>query len=170
MSENDVSFPTSIDGSIQVPSSNDNSSENIEQVAARLEVLLRQASATHITRHGRVLTFRGGLFRFVLNWNILVPVGSGSFEIEDRGTGIWLHYRGSTVQMLVVVTVTVAFMALSIAHSSAQNGTDVAVAVAIFMWCFLFGANYLLASGRFPRWLKRGLEYKASVGTRKMSN
>lgn len=151
-------FPISISGTIVVPKASD-SLATVDQAAARIQDMLDTALAGNISRKGNSISFTAGFGRWVGSWNILVSIGHGTIELADAGPDICVSYILGTVQLLIVVSLLVCFAAfipmLVIRTNSALPKAP--PWQFILMWAFLFGANYLTAAIRFPRWLERGL-------------
>jgi hypothetical protein len=145
-------FPTSIEGRFALPSS---TPEQADDIASRIVVELRQVRATDIQREGSSITFGGGMFRRVGNWNLLVPVGHGVIEVH-AGVDAEVRFRFSCVQALVITTLMVAFV---VAIMNFGSSTDLPIAFRLgapaFMWLWLFGMNYAIAAARLPRFVRR---------------
>ncbi|MHC4503361.1 MAG: hypothetical protein ACYTFI_08660, partial [Planctomycetota bacterium] len=75
-----------------------------------LAACLRRVRARHVTVDGNRITFKGGVFRFVTNWNVLVPFGTGELEFLPATREV--RYRLSLAQLIIVVTVLVGSLAV----------------------------------------------------------
>src|SRR5437867_6641706 len=91
-------FPISLSGSVSV------SGLTVGQAIDRLEGALASARPASLRQEGSGVRFRGGVFRFVPNWNILVPISTGIVEVSPRGDGVNVRYRVSFTEMLVIAT------------------------------------------------------------------
>jgi len=67
-------FPMSITGEFKISRLQD---EDVNLVLNRVEQELAAVRATNVSRTANRITFKGGIFRFVSNWNLLVPIGYG---------------------------------------------------------------------------------------------
>ncbi len=91
------------------------------------------------------------------NWNILVPFNSGTFRVEAEDTSARVHYRLSTVRILVAITAVLGLLlGIMIAGSFRHDWLSAAKMLGLG-WLWLFGMNYLIGTIRIPIWLKRGL-------------
>lgn len=116
---------------------------------------LEVAAAGDIQRLGNRVSFKGGLARVVSSWNILVPIGSGEVNVRASEEGVIADYTLHFTQILGVVTTLVAGMVLLVLLMARDWPTALAIGVSAWLW--LYGANVLLTSFRFPRWLRRAL-------------
>jgi hypothetical protein len=163
-----MAFPLSITGSVTVPK-DDTDFVTVPNLAQGIEKLLSEAKATSVARDGNSITFTAGFFRFVINWNILVPFGSGKLEVEDEGHRIRVRYAARTVPLLVFTSSVFCAIAIWMSLAELRAGTFPAWALLwVFgvFWVWLFGMNYVIAMIRFPFWLKRGLLRYVSVAPR----
>lgn len=127
--------------------------EQVPAIVAALKSALAQARASDVSEIGNKVTFRGGAFRSVFNWNVLVPFGSGVIEVHTGSPGT-VEFRFSCVQMFVVVTLMVSFAAFIIPTTKPlwfRLGAPLA------MWLWLFGMNYLIAKFRLPAFVRRAV-------------
>jgi len=95
-------------------------------------------------------------FRFVFNWNILVPFDCGTIEVEDQGAVFNVKFRASTFRMLKLTF----GMSIGFAIFAFVGGAPPRIPALMFVmaWIWLFGGNYVLAAIRFPLWLRRALK------------
>jgi hypothetical protein len=140
-------FPFSRRGILEVP--------GLEPDLAldRLRVALEKADARNLRRDGSRLVFYGGIFRFVGSWNILCPISTGEISASPMSDGAKVTYRLSFVEILVVVSLMLAFMA-GIAPGNARAES---ARMLLLGWSWLVGGNYLLTAWRFPRFLRRAV-------------
>src|SRR5262245_54163055 len=125
-------FPVTIAGRVE---SSTIAVEQIPVIVAALKSALTRARASDVSDVGNKVTFRAGAFRLVSNWNVLVPVGSGVFEIHAGSPGA-VEFRFSCIQMLVIVTLMVSFAAIIIPRNQPllfRLGAPLA------LWLWLFG-------------------------------
>lgn len=98
-------LPFSWSGRIALPPQ---AGDNPEQVLDRLETALVEQRASAVQRGLGVITFAGGMFRFVNNWNPLVPISWGRMKVESGFGGLEVHYH-------ITFTETVAFATAGVA-------------------------------------------------------
>jgi len=152
-------FPVSISGSIHLKLDAAPSEMTAKVAVDRIVDMLDLAGAAGVRTEGNRVLFWVGWFRPVWNWNILVPFNSGHIEVWSRGKALSVSYTLSVLRMFLVVTLLLAalmtFVVLGKADPMAQvQATLPWVGVA---WLWLFGLNYLIATIRFPLWLRRGM-------------
>jgi hypothetical protein len=145
-------FPTSIKGTLVLSAC---ASDDVPRFLSKIRAELESVKARHISLSGNKISFRGGVFRFVSNWNVLCPVGSGVIEVIP-GTPPVLRYHFSCLEMLVVVSLMVLFLGLFLAQRSP-------IVLELFLfpvlaWLWLFGMNYLTAAIRLPRFVRRAVD------------
>jgi len=134
-------FPTSYTGSIKLEAL---AASEIDTVLNRVEQELHKALAVGVSRTGHKISFRGGMFRPVWNWNVLVQVGHGDVEVLPGSPGI-LRYRFSCTEVLIFATI--AAVVFGLLTSSAL--------VFVGAWLWLFGMNYLIGAIQIPRFIRR---------------
>jgi hypothetical protein len=134
----------------------------VEQAMDRLLGALAQAKAAALRREGSTVEFRGGVFRIVSSWNVLVPISNGVVEVSPNAHGVSVSYRVTFGQMLAVVTLMVgAFLGpplMAAPNVSVVGGLGL-LAVA---WAWLFGGNFVLTRWRLPAFLVRALSSPAA--------
>lgn len=93
------------------------------------------------------------------NTNILVPVSSGSIQVEIREGKYLLSFCLGFRRLLILSL----FIALGfIAPISLLEKKDPQYWLPLVAWLWLFGGNYLITAFRFPRFLKKSAN-RASV-------
>ncbi|MBI1849429.1 MAG: hypothetical protein HYR85_03690 [Planctomycetes bacterium] len=110
------------------------------------------ARAIDIRRSDDAVSFRGGLFRSVTNWNVLVPVDSGRIEVV-AGPSMRVRYYFSCSKLLVTTTLGAVLL---VVLSSVQAGR-VRLFAPLLVTMGLFGGNYVIASHRLPRFVRRAV-------------
>ena len=116
---------------------------------------LEIAEASAIRRSRNRVWFRGGVARVVSSWNVLMAISSGEVNVHAAEEGVMADYTIDFTQMLGVVTTMVAGIAFLVFLMTREWPTALAVGVGAWLW--LYGANLILVSFRFPRWLRRAL-------------
>lgn len=129
-------------------------------LTAHLADCLRRVYARNITVDGNRITFRGGVFRLVTNWNVLVPFGSGQLEVDT--TARQVRYRLSVAQLVIVATGLVAFIGSSmlVVPLPEEAGTFATPFVAMFCliaWGWFVVGNLVIGVARFRGFLRRSV-------------
>ena len=105
------------------------------------------------------VTFTGGFFRFVSNWNVLLPFTTG--EILINTTARRLEYRVSFTQLVgALVVFTVFATAFMLIGRFPMPMIPIFLAV---MWLWLGGGNVLIGIVRFESFLRRTVHDAAKV-------
>ena len=146
-------FPLSAQGAIEVPLTR---AEDAERLIKALETALRNESASEMSRHANELTFRGGIFRLVSNWNQLVAITSGLVRFSFSADHARIEYRITFTQMLALVPAMLAFFCLPALSAPRFEFPPWPFFVLIAAW--LFGGNYFMTRYRFPRFLRRAAQ------------
>jgi hypothetical protein len=118
------------------------------ELAAHLARSLNKARAGSVVVQGNCVMFTGGVFRWVDNWNILVPFGSGKLDISpgDGHIRYCLNFR----QLVVATTALVGLMVLALlAVRLWQPLLFIPVG-----WLWVVGGNLMLGIPRFERFLR----------------
>ncbi len=145
-------FPTSIKGTIELSTCEPS---DIPRILINVRSELEAASARDIHLSENKISFRGGIFRLVTNWNVLVPIGSGEIEV-DPGSPPVLKYNFSTLEILVIASLMALFVGGSMAL--ARPITLQTMEFPIVAWLWLFGMNYLVAAFRLPAFVRRAID------------
>jgi hypothetical protein len=125
---------------------------DIDRLPAFLTSCLNHVRATSVAAESQRITFRGGMFRWVSNWNVLVQFDRGVLEIDPITRQ--LHFRLSVRQLVIAVT---ALMLAGLAIALSQ-GNDPSIALPFAaIWLWLAGGNLLIGYPRFRRFIKRAL-------------
>jgi hypothetical protein len=123
----------------------------LEQLLAIVGQRLEDAQARKVSVEPNTVSFKGGFFRLVGNWNLLVAIGSGKIELDPQGHRI--AYSLSFAELLVVGTVMIGVMAMFMAAGGFPSGAFICFLPVGWLW--LVGMNYLIALSRFDRFMKR---------------
>jgi hypothetical protein len=142
-------FPISLVGEFEIKMKE---SEDVKSVLNKIEEGLDSVRATSIVCTNNKVTFRGGIFRLVTNWNILVPVCYGEIEVQPGNPGS-VKYKFSCVEMLVITAIMVVLMGGFILSSIPISAFS--ILAPLIMWLWLFGMNYLTAMLRLPAFVKK---------------
>jgi hypothetical protein len=133
-------FLTHFDGEIEFQYLN---AEDAHHILGHLRAALSAQHATDIHLSGNKVTFQVAIFRFVSNWNVLVPVDKGEIIVHS-GTPGAVKYSFSFMRMFVSVTLMVILFFLLLLPNLRSNPLAV-FAVPIIFWLFGFGLNYIVA-------------------------
>ncbi|MFO7908095.1 MAG: hypothetical protein R6U98_35970 [Pirellulaceae bacterium] len=131
------------------------------RLAAHLAECLRGVHARRVTVDGNRVLFRGGLFRFVDRWNVLVPFGAGELHIDTAARVV--HYRLSFAQLMITVTLLVGFLGclmffLPLPEGAGTFPPSLVAAFCAFAWVALVGGNAVIGLARFTTFLRRSIE------------
>jgi hypothetical protein len=151
-----VPFPISLSGAVTVRD------VTVEQALDRLEGALAQAKAGALRREGSAVQFRGGVFRLVSNWNVLVPISNGALEVSPSANGVSVTYRVTFGQMLVAVTLMVGAFFGSFVMTTPNTSVAGGLGILAVAWLWLFGGNFALTRWRLPAFLVRSLSRPAA--------
>src|SRR5713226_3498439 len=87
---------------------------DLATLPAHLANCLRRLDAREVEVDQNRVSFTGGMFRFVSNWNVLVPFGFGDLTVDSSARHI--RYRLSFRQLVIFATAGVGIMAGFIAY------------------------------------------------------
>jgi hypothetical protein len=128
------------------------------KAAGRIATALERARASRVRVRGTRVVFRVKFFRFVSNWNILVPLDQGRFRVTGHAGALVVHYELSFRRMLGIATLLVCgFLAPMLMFSGPPSARPVQFALVVLAWCWLFGGNYVIACARFPGFIRRAV-------------
>jgi hypothetical protein len=113
--------------------------------------VLQKVDAREVKIYGDRVEFKGGIFRLVNSWNILVPFGSGIVTIRPDIRQI--AYQVSCLQLVFVATVALGIMSLFILSSAGWQP----LLVILIAWLWLVGGNLIVGIPRFERFIRRAL-------------
>lgn len=120
-----------------------------------LALCLRSVDADTVEVMGNRVTFTGGMFRLVWNWNVLVPFGSGDLTVDSDTCEV--RYTLSFRQLVLVATAMTAVMAAFVlALSGLREALGVAFALPL-MWFFVVFGNLALGFARFQSFVSRAI-------------
>ncbi|HEX8692841.1 MAG TPA: hypothetical protein VF746_10500 [Longimicrobium sp.] len=139
-------------GCLQVPRDPEQPDER-EALLRRLERALAPHKPRWIRREGATIHFRGGSFRWVTNWNLLVSISTGSFTVEETPAGPLVCYRLRFTGMVVGSTVAVLLLAVWLTTMAGMSRPPVLIFVV--MWLWLVGGNLAITLLRFSRFMRR---------------
>jgi hypothetical protein len=130
-----------------------------ETLCAKLAQALRDAHARDVVLWPDRVTFSGGMFRVVTNWNVLVPITRGELVVEDSGKR--LRYRVSFLQL---VSCLVVFTVLALVVMPLQGFSPGMLRFfPVLIWVWLGGGNFVIGILRFERFLRRAIAEAAGL-------
>jgi hypothetical protein len=120
------------------------------------EVLLK-VDAREVRAYWDRVEFKGGMFRLVSSWNVLVPFGSGTVTIHPDIRQV--RYRLSYLQLVFVATIAAGIMSLFVLSSVGWQP----LLVIPIVWLWLVGGNLIIGVPRFERFIRRALADRSSA-------
>src|SRR3984893_17521472 len=130
---------------VDVPASAD-----LNSIMQSVVFALEDAHPSRVSLHKQKITFRGGPFRLVHSWNILVPITSGTIHFCVEPGRVVVGYRIYFLEAFLIYTLPLCFyaanwiIALRRPHAVAFNE------VAPLVWLMLLGLTYFITELRFP--------------------
>ncbi|MDB5974928.1 MAG: hypothetical protein JWR07_1688 [Nevskia sp.] len=140
-------FPIHIKGRIELP---DTTPEQAAVIADRIVAALVAVRASGVECRANRITFRGGIFRMVFNWNVLAAVSHGVVDVQS-GSKPMVDYTFYCWEMLAFVMLPILFVVL---HTSINESPLVRFGIPVFIFLWLFGVNYFVARFRLPAFLR----------------
>jgi hypothetical protein len=119
---------------------------------AHLASCLARVHAREVRVDSNSISFSGGLFRFVSNWNVLVQFGTGELKVETRVRRV--GYRVSVRQLVFVSTALCALVSIPVIASCSWSG----MAIVSFLWLWLVGGNLAIGVPRFRSFIRHCIE------------
>lgn len=133
-----------------------------KQILRNIEYGLKKVKATNISKNDNVISFRGGLLRFVMSSNILGPVSHGRIIVTRHQDKMSIDYDLNFKELLILSSIGVfGFLGpFGFTHISSDPEAPIyAYFLLLFFlfigWLWLFGMNYLVTVFRFPTFIKR---------------
>ena len=119
-----------------------------------LAMCLRGVEAEDVHIVANRVTFRGGVFRMVWNWNVLVPFGFGDLMVDSDNCEV--RYTLSYRQLVVFATGVVTVMLVFVSVLSAFRNLGILL-VLLLMWFFMVFGNLGIGFARFRSFVDRAL-------------
>ena len=127
-----------------------------QEAASRYIVLLAaelsEAKPSSMHVDGNRIALRGGFFRFVSNWNLLVPITSAEISVDAQTDSITVSLRARLTQLVVFCAIATAFFLYSTQHWPSPIHW---FGVLALVWGWLFGMNVVLTRLRLVGLLRR---------------
>jgi hypothetical protein len=112
---------------------------------------LRSVDASTVEILGNHVAFTAGIFRLVVNWNVLVPFGSGDLTVDSIACEV--RYTLNCWQLVVMAIAMTGFMA---AFSLLSGGNQMLWFLP-FVWLWLVGGNLAIGIPRFRSFIVRAV-------------
>jgi hypothetical protein len=126
---------------------------DVAMLPAHVAAALRHLNARAVEVNQNRVSFTGGIFRLVSNWNVLVPFGFGDLTVDSDARHI--RYRVSFRQVVIGATVMVGIIAGFIWYESRSWQGLLFIAIG---WMWIVGGNRALGISRFEHYLHRVIE------------
>ncbi len=155
-----AALPVTMRGDVVVSSPTERRGLSPEEALSHLQASLRNQRASEVERHGLELRFRVKSHRSVYRHNnlLLDPVDRGSVVVSEMPDGLRVSYDLSFRRAFVVSGCLVMFLgAIAVAGTWPKPHWRELFAGMLFGWLYVFGATYLIAAFRFPRFIRRVL-------------
>ena len=116
---------------------------------------LQGARASNIEAQGNRVQFTVAWFRWVGNWNLLTNIDTGLIEITPAAGTFRVAYYLSFKRILVqhCIGALGAFTFVILPHRILP--TSMKILAPVLLFSIVFALNYLIAVGRFSRFIKR---------------
>jgi hypothetical protein len=122
---------------------------------AHLGGCLRSVDADEVRVKDECVTFRGGIFRFVTNWNVLVAFGFGDLTVdsESRKVRYCLSYR----QLIIFTAIMAAVTAATILILGNLQGMSLSLLTVLPLSFIVVFVNLAWRTYDFKRFLRRSI-------------
>jgi hypothetical protein len=127
-------------------------------LAAHVAARLRDVNANDVEVRPNRVTFKGGFFRFVTNWNILVSFGFGDLVVDPDTHEI--RYRLSYRQLVIYSAIIFGVMCVFLLSFSGAHGmiSGIWTMLGLLLMGFCIGfLNVTIGVWRFERFLSRAI-------------
>ena len=122
------------------------------QLGTHLVHCLSRANPLQVRVAGNRIFFKGGVFRWVSNWNVLIPFGHGEIEVDSDSHRV--NYSLSYSQWLTLGTIFVFLIGTFILFTSSKR--DLWFLPLIWVW--LVGINVVIGISRFEGFIRKCIE------------
>jgi len=127
---------------------------NASLLPEHLASCLRSVDANDVQVTDKIVAFRGGIFRFVTNWNVLVAFGSGDLTIDPKRCKV--QYCVSYGQFVILALITAFVVAAYLLIVGGLEAT--ATVLGLLFFCFAaVSLNLVWRIYNFKRFLRRSL-------------
>jgi len=127
-------------------------------LAAHVAARLRDIDANEVDVRPHRVTFKGGFFRFVTNWNILVNFGFGDLEVDPDSHEVRyrLSYRQLVIYSAIMFVVLCVFLLAFSGTRGMVSGIWTMLGLLLMWFCIGF-LNVTIGVWRFERFLGRAI-------------
>ena len=147
-------FPFSFGRTIEVPVTNNSMESVSEMMLSTLARRIKAEKPNSISSNQRQITFSGGFFRFVGNWNLLVPIDHGVIDVVPDGNRLLISYKIWFIGLFILSSLMTIMFAFAIFSSGFTLQNLVTVAR---IWLLFFGGNFVIAVVRFHNFVRSAL-------------
>ena len=124
---------------------------SVNELLAIIASELKRHRPRKIENKEKSIEFSAGFFRLVTNWNLLVPITSGTIEFRENES--CLVYSLSFMELIVFGIIATIFMIAVPLASGAPK--EILIIAPILVWGWLVGMNFLLGVSRFGSFIKK---------------
>ncbi len=99
------------------------------------------------------IRFKGGMFRGVTNWNLLVTITSGVIDFDEESSS--LVYKLSFKQLILFgIFASILFGAFVLSSNGAFSIVSMFIMSQLMVWLWLVGMNFLICIIRFRSFIE----------------
>lgn len=139
-------FPFSFERTIEIPISGVDTNSALEMIINTLAVRIEAEKPSRFNVSENQITFSGGMFRFVPNWNLLICIDDGVIDFVQDNQKIFVSYKFWFLVLFSFASFVAFLFGVAIFPSgfTMQN-----VVVAAGTWLWFFGVNFIITIIRF---------------------
>lgn len=139
-------FPLSFGRTIEVSITDKTAKGVSEKVLGALVQRIQAEKPNKFSCYQHKITFAGSFFRLGWNWNLFTSISKGEIHVSRLNGNLLVSYKLWFTSLLIITSIATAIFGFLILHSgfNIQN-----LAVAIGIWIWLFGGNFLITVLRF---------------------
>jgi hypothetical protein len=135
-------FPLSSHGRMRAESA------DLSHAMKEVEALLRERKASSIAVRNDRIDFTVRFLRLVSNWNLLVPIDSGTVAFTQSDQALEIHYSISFKRSFSIVA-TMTIVMFGFVAVLAVDPPGAGLAFVVVAWLGVFVVNYFVAVLRF---------------------
>ena len=147
-------FPFTFGRTIEVPITGNSVESVSEMILDRLAGRIKAQKPSSISSNPHQITFSGGFFRFVGNWNLLVAIDYGVIDVVPDHNRLLISYNIRFIGLFILSSLMTIMFAFAIFSSGFTLQNLVAVAG---IWLWFFGGNFIIAVVRFHNFVRSAL-------------
>lgn len=126
-----------------------------QSLHSRIKEGLKKVKAKNIRTDTNSISFSGGIFRLVPNWNLLTAISSGVVRIESSSDKISVVYNLRFIEVFVIVTVMVFVFLGSFVWEFFPLPIAKRILLLCFFWFWFMGMNYLTVVWSFSSFIRK---------------